>query len=224
MQVKTKNIAVGALVVLLVGMLWYRVVYSPMESKASKAKAAAQDANTTSANLRQALVGTSTKKKTKTADVSTKALLAAVPIDIAEASFLRSVDAIRVSSGAAWQSVNPSPPTISGSVATVTVAITAQGTEDEITRYLTSLTTLPRVFIPDNVTITQGGSSASPSAGAVQGHAGSVFIGNIEQVQISGRIFASAAAASSTTTGAARAATGATGAPAPTNSAGTVNG
>ena len=43
MQVKTKIIAVGALLVLLVGVLWYRVVVSPMQSNASKANTAASD-------------------------------------------------------------------------------------------------------------------------------------------------------------------------------------
>ena len=63
MQVKTKNLLVGALVVLLVGALWYKVVYSPMESKASKAKTAAHDADTSAASLRQALGGPARRRR-----------------------------------------------------------------------------------------------------------------------------------------------------------------
>ena len=48
MQVKTKNLIVAVLAVVLVGALWYRVLYSPMEAKASKAKASALEAETTS--------------------------------------------------------------------------------------------------------------------------------------------------------------------------------
>ena len=37
-------------------------------------------------------------------------MLAAIPVDAAEASFLRSIDALRVASGADWQSITPSRP------------------------------------------------------------------------------------------------------------------
>ncbi len=230
MQVKTKNLAVSALIVVLVGALWYRVVYSPMESKASKAKTAAHDADTSSANLRQALTGsTSGAQKAKKPDVSTQAMLQAVPVDAAEASFLRSIDDIRVSSGADWQSVSPTAPSVSGTIATINVAISVQGTEDEIARYMESLTTLKRVFILDSVAISQGGSKSPAGSGPVQGQAGAVFIGDLQQLQISGRIFASPAAVAATTTGATGTpTTPTTGAPAPTSGAaaptGTVNG
>ena len=62
MQVKTKNLLIGAIVVLLVGLLWYKVVYSPMESKASKAKTAAHQADATAASLRQELNSAASKK------------------------------------------------------------------------------------------------------------------------------------------------------------------
>jgi Tfp pilus assembly protein PilO len=213
-QVKTKNLAVGALVVLLLGMLWYRAVYSPMESKASKAKAAALAADTSSANLRQALNGSSSTKKNNDQAVSSQAMLEAVPIQTAEASFLRSIDAIRVSSGANWQTITPGTPTPAGSLVTISVAITAQGTEDEIARYVAGLSTMKRVFIVDNLTI-QSGTNAATGSGPVRGHAGAVFLGDSEQLQISGRIFASATASATTP---------ATGAPAPTGGAGAPTG
>jgi len=221
-QVKTKNIVVGALVVLLVGMLWYRVVYSPMQSKASKAKTAAHDADTQSAGLRQALKASSSNTK-KPKSTSTESLLAAVPADPAEASFLRSLEAIQIDSGAAWQSIAPSTPAPATGGTSITVAITASGTEAQITRYLDDLMALKRIFIIDNVAIAPGGSTSPAGSSTPQAHAGAVFLGDLQQVSISGRIFTSTPATSSTaTSGSATTPTTApTGASAPT---GTVNG
>jgi Tfp pilus assembly protein PilO len=207
-QVKTKNLVVGAVVVLLVGLLWYRAVYSPMESKASKAKSAALAADTSSANLRQALTGASSTKKNNGQTATSQEMLTAIPIETAQASFLRSIDAIRVSSGAAWQTITPGTPTPAGSFVTISMAITAQGTEAEIARYVAGLSTMQRVFIVDNVTI-QSGAGAPAGSGTARGHAGAVFLGDLQQLQISGRIFSSASAVASATTPA-------TGAPAPT--------
>lgn len=216
MQVKTKNLVVGALAVLLVGALWYRVVYSPMESKASKAKAAAHEADTTAENLRQAL-GESAKPKNKAADVSSQAMLAAVPADSAEASFLRGLDAVRIVSGADWQSVTPIAPTTSGTVSSMTVAITVQGTEDQLARYLNGLNGMKRLFVVDNVSINGTGPAAAGGTG--QGSPGAVFFGDKFQAAISGRIFSQPSAVATATAGATTAGaatTPVTGAPAPT--------
>ena len=63
MQVKTKNLVVGAIVVLLVGALWYKVAYSPMQNKASKAKTAAHDADVQAATLRQQIAAEAKRAK-----------------------------------------------------------------------------------------------------------------------------------------------------------------
>jgi len=200
-QVKTKNIVVGALVVLLVGMLWYRVVYSPMQSKASKAKTAAHDADTQSAGLRQALKSSSASTK-KPKSTSTESLLAATPADPAEASFLRSLEAIRIDSGAAWQTIAPSTPAPATGGTSITVAITASGTEAQITRYLADLTALKRIFVIDNLSVAPGGSTSPAGSSTPQAHPGAVFLGDVQQVSITGRIFTSTTATSSTATGA----------------------
>jgi Tfp pilus assembly protein PilO len=215
-QVKTKNILVGALVVALVGMLWYRVVYSPMQSKASKAKTAAHDADTQAASLRQQLNASSADTK-KQKSQSAQSLLAATPADPAEASFLRSLEAIRIDSGAAWSTIAPSIPAPAAVGQSVTVAITAQGTEVQIGRYLADLTALKRIFVIDNVSISPGGSTAPAGSSTTPVHAGAVFVGDQQQVTISGRIFTSASAVSSAATGASgTATTPAVGASAPT--------
>ncbi|HEY5173131.1 MAG TPA: type 4a pilus biogenesis protein PilO [Acidimicrobiia bacterium] len=191
MQVKTKNLLVSALVVLLVGALWYKVVYSPMESKASKAKIAAHDADTSAAGLRQALGDTSAAKKANGHDVPLGVMLAAIPVDSAEASFLRGIDALRVVSGADWQSITPASPVSTGNLTTITVGISVQGTEDELNRYVSGLAELKRIFVTDNVTITASGKGQ-----------GNVFAAGLLQLQVSGRIFSQPAAISSATAGA----------------------
>jgi Tfp pilus assembly protein PilO len=203
-QVKTKNLLVSAIVVLLVGALWYKVVYSPMESKASKAKTAATDAETSAAGLRQQLGTSRAVKKANGQDVSLGVMLNAIPADSAEASFLRSIDALRVLSGADWQSITPSAPVSTGSLSTVSVGISVQGTEDQLARYVTGLADLKRIFVTDNVTITASGKG--------QGH---VFAAGVLQLQVTGRVFSqpgasSAIAGATGTTGSVTAPTGAT--------------
>jgi Tfp pilus assembly protein PilO len=226
-QVKTKNLLVGALVVVLVGALWYRVVYSPITSKTAKAKTAAQDADAQSANLKAALKGSSTtKKNSKTA--SSKALLAAIPSDPAEAEFLRDLDVIRIDTGADWQSVTPGlPAPAAGGGSSVSVGITVSGSEDQIARYLVELSSMDRVFVIDNVTLSQGGST-SPAGTADPAAHGAVFLGSQQQATISGRIFSAGTGTASATTGTGGASTPpTTGAPAPTGAGaptGTVNG
>jgi Tfp pilus assembly protein PilO len=198
-QVKTKTLIVGALAVALVGMVWFRLVYSPMSSKTSKANQSAKSAQIDADNLQKALDGvTADKKKNATHDVESSKLLEAVPVDPAESLFLRNLDALRVTSGADWQSVTPAPPSAAGAVTSINVAITVQGSEDQVARYLNGLYLMKRVFVVDNVTLTPNGGSTPAGQTAVV-PAGSLFIGGLMQMQVSGRIFSSPAAAPSPT-------------------------
>ena len=212
MQVKTKTLIVGTLAVLMVGVLWYRMVYSPIKSKTSKANAAAHNSQLEADNLQKAIDDlTSTNKKNATQDIGTATMLQAVPATTAEASFLRSLDTIRVGSGADWQSVSPSTPTPSGSVTSINVSITVQGDEAQLARYLNGLYGMRRIFVADNVTLTQSGST-SAAGQPVLAPAGALFLGGQMQLQVSGRIFASAAPTTpaSSGTGSTSTATGST--------------
>lgn len=214
MQVKTKNLIVAALVVLLVGMAWYQLVYGSMESKASKAKSAAHDAEVAADSLRKSLSNFATPDGKKKSDVGSADLRAALPADVAEASFLRTLDTLRVTSGADWQSVTPSAPVISPDATIVSVGISAQGTEDQIARYLNGLYGLKRIFIVDNVSMTAQTGPGSPG-GASGG--GAVF-GDKLQMTVTGRLFSQPTASvtptgANGTSGAAR--TPVAGAPAP---------
>jgi Tfp pilus assembly protein PilO len=226
-QVKTKNVIVSALGVLLVGMLWFQFVYSPMESKASKARSAAHDADVSADNLRKAITGANSgAKKDKPADISAAQLTAAIPVDAAEAAFLRSIDDLRISSGADWQSITPAPPVSASSVATISVGITVQGTEDQLARYMSGLSDMKRIFVLDNVSISPSAGGSAPGS-QQQFKAGAAFVGdNHIQMQLAGRIFgqASAVAAPNGTVSGGTGTTPATGAPAPTGPSGTQNG
>ncbi len=137
MQVKTKNLVVGVLIAAFVGLLWYQFVYSPLETKASKARTAAREADNTAATLRHQLADAATaKRNAKTHDPSLSVMNEAVPADAAEASFLRSIDALRVTSGADWQSITPTVPAPTGTSSSINVGITVQGTQDQLLRYI----------------------------------------------------------------------------------------
>jgi Tfp pilus assembly protein PilO len=191
-QVKTKNLVMGALVVLFVGLLWFQFVYSSMENKASKARTAAHDADQSAAQLRRQLAG-GTAKKPKSQDATSQAMLQAVPVDAAEASFLRDIDALRVQSGAAWQSITPTPGTASAvgsaNLVTINVGITVQGTNAQLLQYVSGLSAIKRVFVVDNITLTANGSKGP--AGSSPGASPST---DQMQLQVTGRIFSQAAA------------------------------
>jgi Tfp pilus assembly protein PilO len=195
-QVKTKTLIVGGLAVLMVGLLWFRVVYSPIKSKTSKANAAAHNAETDSKNLQQAIDAiVAANKKATAQDVGAAKMLQAVPADTAEASFLRRLDSLRVGSGANWQSVSPSAPTSAGAVTSINVSINVFGTEGQLAKYLNGLYAMNRIFIPDNVTLTPQGTSQLAGLPS-----GALFAAGLMQMQVSGRIFAAPSATASPTT------------------------
>jgi Tfp pilus assembly protein PilO len=169
--------------VLVVGLLWYQFVYSPIKSKTSKANTAAQAAQSDVDSLqRQIDQLNAANKKSQAKNIGTTQMLQAIPADFAEASFLRSLDTLRGTSGAAWQSVTPSVPTLAGGLTSINVSITVNGNEEQLARYLSGLYSMQRLFIPDNVTVTRAGQDTGP--------AGALFAGGSMQMQVNGRIFA----------------------------------
>jgi Tfp pilus assembly protein PilO len=199
-QVKSKTLIVGGIVVLMVGLLWFKVVYSPIKSKTSKANEAAHNAQVDAQNLQHAIDNIlAAQKKDASKDVGMAKMLEAVPATTAEASFLRILDKVRVSSGANWQSVTPSAPTSAAGVTSIGVSINVFGSETQLARYLNGLYAMNRIFIPDNITLTPQGSAAVPGQTAVV-PSGALFAGGLMQMQVSGRIFAGPYATDSPTT------------------------
>jgi len=207
-QVKTKNLLVIAIAALLVLALWYRVLYAPMAHSASKDRQSAKDNEASAQTLRSQLSSGSIKKNGTNGDASASALTAAIPSDPALADFLRKVDTIRASSGVTLQTIAPSPPTFAGSVESVNLAITVQGTYDQVTQYERELMALPRLVVTDQVSISTGGSTTSASGSTSGAPTGHVFAGTgsapTVQVQMVARMFAQPTGTAIAGSGAAR--------------------
>jgi Tfp pilus assembly protein PilO len=192
-QVKTKNALVVGLAVFLVVLLWYRVMYSPLKSSATKANDATEQAESQANTLRAQIA--KQEKQEKDSGVNEKVLKTAVPVDDELTTFLRTADGIRDASGVIFQSVTPSAPTIVNNFSTIGIVITAQGTYRQVHDYVQRLLDVDRIFIADNVAFTAAGSSSTSTDGEVTagGPTGDVFAGTgsapLLQVQVTGRLF-----------------------------------
>jgi Tfp pilus assembly protein PilO len=201
-QVKTKNVAVVALGVLLVLLLWYRMVYSSMANQATKSKQATQDAqlrvDALQHQLRQS-TGDGANGQAKKASVDQ--LQHAIPVTPELSNFLRTTDKIRAASGVGFTSITPSAPTAVGGAQTINLGIVVQGQYRQVLAYLDALMKTPRLVVIDTVGVTGGGASGASSAPAGStggGPAGEVFAGvgaaPTLQVQLTARLFTQASA------------------------------
>jgi len=204
-QVKTKNLMVGALIALLVLVLFYRMVYGSMESQASKAKQHEKDynaqINTLQHQLKAIAPGVS---NAPTKGVSKDELAAAVPPAADEGEFIRIFDEIRDASGVKFQQITPSAPSAGATggasapagVQTINVGITVQGTYGQVQDYVDRLMKAPRLMVIDSENVTAG-SRADGSSSAGGAPVGPVFAGQggppLLQVQLTARLFTLAA-------------------------------
>jgi Tfp pilus assembly protein PilO len=194
-------VAVIALGVLLVLLLWYRMVYSSMSSQATKSKQATADAqsrvDTLQRQLREATGdGPNGQRKRASADE----LQHAIPVTPGLSNFLRTTDKIRAASGVGFQSITPTAPTLVDGVQTINLGIVVEGGYRQVIAYLDALMKTPRLVIVDNVGVTGGGASGATSSGGSTGGgpAGEVFAGvggaPTLQVQLTARLFTQASA------------------------------
>jgi hypothetical protein len=115
-------------------------------------------------------------------------MLAAVPADTAQATFLRNLDALRVTTGASWQSITPAAPINDGTVTTIGVGITVLGTQQQLAAYQEGLAAMNRLFVLDNVSMTATGGTG-PAGGTLRPTPGAAFLADQMSMQITGRIF-----------------------------------
>ena len=165
---KTKNLAVGALVGLLTVALWYNFLLKPTNSKVSKVKAETAtertklqplQAQVAQANIDAAHAGTF---KARLA-----VLKRAVPNSPELANFIRDANAIAAAAGITWQSVTHGPPTLGvGGVDAISVGIQVKGTYEQAMEYLTRLSKLQRLLVVDNVTFSSAGTTGAGTGGA----------------------------------------------------------
>jgi Tfp pilus assembly protein PilO len=204
-QVKTKNLLVGILVTVLVLALWYKVLYSPAKSSATKANDEAAQLQQQVDVMRADVARETAKRKEKAAAVPVKKLQAAVPVDNQLTTFIRKTDALAASSGVDWQSVTPSVPAATGSTQTISVAVSVAGGYASVMTYLRGMLGADRIFIIDNVSFTAAAPVGDAATdGSITGEVFGAPGGTPSlQVTIAGRLFtqADAAAATSNPTG-----------------------
>jgi Tfp pilus assembly protein PilO len=219
--VKTKNLAVGALVGFLMLALWYNFLLKPTNAKVSKVKA---DTETERAKL-QPLQAQVAQANIDASHADTfKARLAvlkhAVPDSPELANFIRDANDIAQASGITWQSVTHGPPTAGvGGPSTITLGIQVQGTYDQVLDYLARMAELKRLVVIDSVQFSAAGTTgagAGGGAGAGASQSSGPFSGaSTLAVSISARMFevplAGPTAVDGTTTTGAPPAGGATG-------------
>jgi type IV pilus assembly protein PilO len=208
-QVKTKNLAVVALVTVLVLLGWYRLAYSSMASQVSKANDATQQAESQAKTLEASVRALTPSAKEKAAQqASQRELAGAIPPTPALSTFLRQTDAIQGASGVTFQSITPSPPAMSDGATTISVSINVQGSYAQVTDYLNRLMKLPRLVQVDNVSYTAAAVASSSSGQGTSGGGGptgEVFAGQGAapslQLTLSAKVFTTQAVAAGTSAG-----------------------
>ena len=195
---KTKNLAVSALIGLLTLALWWNFLLKPSRSEASKVKAETATERTklqplqaqlAQANLDAAHAGTF------------KARLAvlkhAVPDSPELANFIRDANAIADASHISWQSVSHGPPATSADgVSSIALGIDIKGTYEQVLDYLVRIAALKRLVVLDNLTLAAVGATdtgaGATTDGGVNASTGPFSGGSTLAVTISGRMFLTA--------------------------------
>jgi len=186
---KTKNLAVGALVAVLTLALWWNFLLKPSRSEASKVKAETAVARTELQPLQAKLAqAQADQAHAATFKAQLASLQHAVPNSPALAEFIRNANGIADASQISWQSVTHGPPAPDATgVSSIAVGIIIKGTYEQVMAYLTRLGSLKRLVVVDGVQFSSGG-----DAGATAGAAGSTgpFSGTSQLlVTITARMF-----------------------------------
>lgn len=190
---KTKNIAVGALAVVLTLALWWNFLLKPTRSEASKVKA---DTDIERAKLQplQAQLDQANADAAHAATFRTQlaALQTAVPTSPALADWIRDANAIAENSDVAWQSVTHGAPTIGATgVWSISVGIQLQGTYEQVVEYITELAKVSRLVVVDGVTLTTSSNTGAGAGAAVDvgARTGPFSGGSLLAATISARMF-----------------------------------
>jgi type IV pilus assembly protein PilO len=191
---KSRNLAVGGVVAVLVIALWWMFLFSPTRNEISKVHSEVEEAERETLGLQAQLAQVSDKARNEATKAELTTLHAAVPASPELANFLRQANKIAADSGVTWQSVTPGSPSAATGGTTVTLGIQVQGGYAQVMDYLQRLQTLPRLVIVDNVNIT---GATQTGAGAPVGSGGGVFSTESGadtglNLQITGRMFVAA--------------------------------
>jgi Tfp pilus assembly protein PilO len=199
---KTKNLAVGALVGLLTLALWYNFLLKPTRSQASKVKAETEteraklpplQAQVAQANIDAAHADTF---KARLAELER-----ALPDSPDLANFIRDAYGIAVASNLEWQSVSHGEPTIAeDGMQSIAVGIQVKGTYEQVLDYLGRIAKLKRLLVIDSLQFTAASTTGAGAGGAtaVDATTGPFSGGSMLSVTIAARIFEIPAAVATT--------------------------
>jgi Tfp pilus assembly protein PilO len=188
---KSRNLAVGGVVAVLVIALWFMFVLKPMRSDTSKAHKEVVEAERQTLGLQARLAQVSDKARNEQTKAELATLHAAVPATPQLSTFIRGANAIAAASGVSWQSVTPGEISRATGGTTISLGIQVKGGYAQVLDYMQRLQDLSRLVIVDNVNI---GSATEGAAGAPGGSGGGVFASETGadvalNLQITGRMF-----------------------------------
>jgi Tfp pilus assembly protein PilO len=202
---KTKNLAVSILVGVLVVALWYTMLLKPTRAKVAKAKTDTTEQEAKLAPLKANLAKAQHDAANAAAlQAQLQSLQAAMPNTPALSAFIRDANGIASASGAQWLSVTHQAP-VSGAdgLMSITVGMQVQGTYGQVLDYVGRLASMKRLFVLDNLQLSTTSSATSGAAASADASTGPFSGGDELSATISGRMFATpaAAAAAAGTTG-----------------------
>jgi type IV pilus assembly protein PilO len=188
---KTKNIAVGALVAVLVMALWYNFLLKPSRADAKKVKAETETEKAKLPPLQAQLAqANNDAAHAGTFKAQLAALKHALPESPELANFIRDANALAAASSIEWQSVTHGAPTAGvGGVDSIALGIQVKGTYEQVLVYLTRLASLRRLVVVDAVNLATASSSVAGASSGAGASTGPFSGGSVLSVTITARMF-----------------------------------
>ena len=165
---KSRVIAVVALVVVGIVIAWNALFFGPAGDDVTKATtrvATAQQQQSQFATQLRALEAIA--KRGPEFQAAVDKLNSAVPLKADQEGFLRSADAIKTAAGVDWVSIAAAPPTLGASgPSEIGVQVVVIGGFFQVLDYLNRFEALRRLVVIDSLTVTAGDTSTTAAGGA----------------------------------------------------------
>jgi len=189
--VKRNALLVGAAIAVAIVLLWYFVLYAPLNDDLSSAQDQVAQEQKTTQSLQAKLAQLESQKQNGTQQQALlRRLDAAVPKEPDLAEFIIQANDIADQSGIEFLSIAPTPPAAGSGVSVINLTITISGGFFQLQDYLRQLEQLERLVIVDGINV-----SASTGSGAGATGLEATSSGTSLSVTLTGRMFTRAAAA-----------------------------
>jgi type IV pilus assembly protein PilO len=198
--VKRNALLIGGAVAVVIVLLWYFLLYAPLNDDLSSAQAQVAQEQKTTSDLQGQLAQLESQKQNGTQQQALlRRLDAAVPKEPDLAEFIIQANDIADQAGISFLSIAPSPPAAgNGGASVINLTITISGSFFQLEDYLRQLEQLERLVIVDGLNITASSGSSAGGTGAVTDETSS---GTTLNVTLTGRMFTRAAPPASSGTG-----------------------